>query len=106
MEKFQGWNFFIALTHGQEKPKDTEWRFEWVKNGIGEKRTNSDDYLIEIRIPPIRERQYAQLQRFYPTDWQNDAIDDCIFDGKLEGDPESYVTVTGGCPGDDNFEVP
>jgi hypothetical protein len=102
--------FFVkALAHAQEKSKDSQWRFEWVKNGLGSERTNSDDLLIQIRIPPIRERQYARLRPFNPFASKSlpDSleVDHCTFEGHLENDPDSYVTVTEGCPGEDSFEV-
>ena len=33
------------------------------------------------------------------------AVDPCIFKGKLDTDDQSQVLVTGGCPGEDSFEV-
>ena len=32
-------------------------------------------------------------------------VDDCIFKGHLLDDPETQVLVTGGCAGDDSFDV-
>ena len=49
------------------------------------------------------------LTRYNPIpleDFEKDGdVDHCIFNGYLKDDPDVYVTLTGGCPFDDNFEV-
>jgi hypothetical protein len=32
-------------------------------------------------------------------------VDQCIFKGFLRNDPSSEVTMAGGCPGEDSFDV-
>ena len=39
------------------------------------------------------------------ADESRSAVDPCIFKGKLDTDDQSQVLVTGGCPGEDSFEV-
>ena len=39
------------------------------------------------------------------VDESRSAVDPCIFKGKLDTDDQSQVLVTGGCPGEDSFEV-
>ena len=39
------------------------------------------------------------------ADESRSAVDPCIFKGKLDTDDKSQVLVTGGCPGEDSFEV-
>jgi hypothetical protein len=34
-----------------------------------------------------------------------DSGDDCIYHGYLQQEPKVYVTMTGGCPFEDSFEV-
>ena len=39
------------------------------------------------------------------ADESRSSVDPCIFKGKLDTDDQSQVLVTGGCPGEDSFEV-
>jgi hypothetical protein len=36
---------------------------------------------------------------------QEESIDKCIFNGHLRDEPTVYVTLTGGCPFDKDFNV-
>ena len=36
---------------------------------------------------------------------RSEDVDNCIFKGRLDTDDQSQVLVTGGCPGEDSFEV-
>jgi hypothetical protein len=51
----------------------------------------------------------AELKQFNPipkTLQEKDVdIDHCIFDGFLRNENRVYVTITGGCPFEDTFEV-
>ena len=39
------------------------------------------------------------------ADQSRSAVDPCIFKGYLKNEQDSEVLVTGGCPGDDTFDV-
>jgi hypothetical protein len=49
------------------------------------------------------------LKQFNPIPRQQmeeeDSIDKCIFNGHLRDEPTVYVTLTGGCPFDKDFDV-
>ena len=53
--------------------------------------------------------QVAILSHYNPipkeVDESNSEVDPCLFKGFLENEETSTVLVTGGCPGEDNFEV-
>ena len=51
----------------------------------------------------------ALLKRFNPiargANEKEEDIDKCIFNGYLQHESNVYVTMTGGCPFEDSFEV-
>jgi hypothetical protein len=51
----------------------------------------------------------AVLIRYNPIPIEKDEfrseVDQCIFKGFLRNDPSSEVTMAGGCPGEDSFDV-
>jgi hypothetical protein len=51
----------------------------------------------------------VNLKKFNPFPRQaaekKDNIDECIFTGRLRDDPDVYVTLTGGCPFDNSFDI-
>jgi hypothetical protein len=56
-----------------------------------------------------REDLVAVLAPYNPipieADSSRSAVDPCIFKGHLANEDDAQVLVTGGCPGDDSFEV-
>jgi len=94
--------FLFALTLAQERLKDFEWKFDWVnKQPSNDEKRRNDDYLIQFSNPSSEKLFLARLEKL-----NNAASQGCTFGGKLEGDPDSFVTVTGGCSDDgDSFKV-
>ena len=55
----------------------------------------ANDVAILKQINPIRRR----------PDEREEDVDSCIFDGFLQDESKVYVTLTGGCPFEDSFDV-
>ena len=64
---------------------------------------------LEIQPGLDKETIVAVLNPYNPipanVDQSQSEIDPCIFLGHLANEPDSSVLVTGGCPGDDTFDV-
>jgi len=64
---------------------------------------------LEIKFPDGGEKDYAILEPYNPIPKRAyeraEDVDKCIFQGKLKNEPDVHVTVTGGCPRDEMFEV-
>jgi hypothetical protein len=74
-----------------------------------EDETSGDGIPFLIVNFPEGEIDAAILKRFNPIPMRPDEsdqdIDNCIFEGFLEKESSVYVTVTGGCPFSNSFEV-
>ena len=65
--------------------------------------------LLLVNFHDGKANDVAILKQFNPIAKQanesEDNIDKCIFNGNLRDDPKVYVTLTGGCPFESNFDV-
>ena len=65
--------------------------------------------LLNIYFNDGKKNDSILLARYNPIpleDFETQAeVDQCIFNGYLKDEPDVYVTLTGGCPFDQNFEV-
>ena len=69
----------------------------------------SADGIVKMTINFGNDKPIAVLSHYNPipieADESRSAIDPCIFKGSFENEKDSVVLVTGGCPGDDTFDV-
>ncbi len=77
--------------------------------GLKERSSESGIPLLRIKFPDNAEDDFAVLKPFQfeseqPEQAQNDPKS-CIFSGNLLHDSSVLVTVAGGCPNDNSFEV-
>ena len=74
-----------------------------------EDESSADGIPLLIVQYPDGAKDVALLRRFNPIaqrpDENESEIDSCIFEGFLRTESSVYVTVTGGCPFSDNYEV-
>ena len=65
--------------------------------------------LLRIQFPDQGPDDFAILEKVNPIQMSSGEmvtdVDDCIFRGSLKFEPETLVTVSGGCPGENTFEV-
>jgi hypothetical protein len=67
-----------------------------------------EDFAVLSRYNPIPTQLDTHLNTQLDThlDENQSRVDDCIFSGFLKNEEDSSkVVLTGGCPGDDSFEV-
>jgi hypothetical protein len=85
------------LNANQQVPK-----FSWLSE-----RSASGVPLLSIKLG--NEDLTAVLSNYNPIpielDETHSEVDPCIFKGHLKNDPATEVLVTGGCAGDDSFDV-
>ena len=62
--------------------------------------------ILIIQFPDGGDDDSALLRIFNPISAGNgETVDSCIFNGRLQDESDVYVTLTGGCPFQDTFEV-
>ena len=79
--------------------------FEW-QSGM---QSRSGIPFLKIQFPNNGEEENIILEQFNPIplrDYErSEDVDNCIFKGYLQNDPDSTVTLAGGCPFEESFEV-
>ena len=79
--------------------------FEWVQD----KFSPSGVPLLSINFHDGQPNDVAILRQFNPIakslNEKEEDIDNCIFDGFFENEEKVYVTLTGGCPFEESFDV-
>ncbi len=79
--------------------------FEWVQDEVSPDGVP----LLSINFHDGRKNDVAILKSFNPIpkgkNEREEDIDNCIFDGFLRDEEKVYVTLTGGCPFEDTFDV-
>ncbi len=79
--------------------------FEWMRN----ENSSTGVPLLRIRFQDNGTDDFAVLNKFNPIPQSpNESVeemDDCIFSGFLKDESNVYVTLTGGCPFENSFEV-
>jgi len=79
--------------------------FEWAQDEVSPDGVP----LLSINFHDGRKNDVAILKRFNPIpegkNEREEDIDNCIFDGFLRDEDKVYVTLTGGCPFEDTFDV-
>jgi hypothetical protein len=79
--------------------------FTWLENEF----SPSGVPLLSIDFHDGQPADVALLKQYNPIPKQvnelEENIDKCIFNGHLRDESKVYVTLTGGCPFDSNFDV-
>jgi hypothetical protein len=102
---------FIILSAGNQKA-----RFKWIHNETSTdvvpllwiSFSGFDDFAVLSRYNPIPTHLDTHLNTHPDThlDEFQSRVDECIFSGFLKNEENySKIVLTGGCPGDDSFEV-
>jgi hypothetical protein len=78
---------------------DPKPQFRWLSE-----RSSSGVPHLAIRLG--EEEHHAVLHPYNPLSFEvKSEVDPCIFKGYLGKEPDTEVLVTGGCPGDETFDV-
>ncbi len=79
--------------------------FAWIQDEVSPDGVP----LLSINFHDGRKNDVAVLKHFNPIprgkNEREEDIDNCIFDGFLRDESKVYVTLTGGCPFEDSFDV-
>ena len=87
---------FLALSEASEVPS-----FSWHRSA---KSADGIPNLL-INFPDGSQDEVVLKKMFPDLVSSRDNGDDCIYDGYLQKESGVYVTMTGGCPFEDSFEV-
>jgi len=89
--------FVLGLSNASDLPS-----FSWHSS---ERSTDGIPNLV-INFPDGISHDVVLLKKMFPElESSRDSGDDCIYHGYLQHESGVYVTMTGGCPFEDTFEV-
>jgi hypothetical protein len=101
----------VYIQAANQKLPEFIWSKETSRNGIPHLKVKffdggQDDVVVLDPWNPLpaETRPDSVKSRPDPVKSRSDP-DSCVFKGHLKSEPGSSVIVTGGCPGEDSFEV-
>ena len=102
MTRFQQLKLFLGLAACTEGSVPT---FSWIENSYSADGVPH----LSVDFHDGRPNDVALLKQYNPITKQanelEENIDKCIFNGHLQDESNVYVTLTGGCPFESNFDV-